>query len=95
MLFSDPFHRNLESASTNMRLELIELQESCDLKSSFRDQTLDKFYSSIPASTYPVLRKHASRMDSSFGSPRICEKTFSVMDFNKLKWRTTLTDKHL
>ena len=35
MLFSDRFHCNPESAPINMRLELIELQESSDFKSSF------------------------------------------------------------
>ena len=68
MLFSDPFHCNPESAPTNMQLELIELQESSDLKLSFRDLPLDKVYSSVPASTYPALCKHASRMASLFGS---------------------------
>ena len=34
-----------------IRAELIKLQECSDLKSSFRDLPLDKFYSSVPAST--------------------------------------------
>ena len=68
MLFSNPFHCDPESAPTNMQLELIELQESSDLKSAFQDLPLDKFYSLVPASTYPTLRKHASRMASLFGS---------------------------
>ena len=95
MLYSDPFHCDPKSAPINMQLELIELQESSDLKSSFRDLPLDKFYSLVTASTYPALRKHASRMASLFGSTYICEKTFLVMKFNKSKWRTALTDKHL
>ena len=47
VLFSDPFHCDPESAPTNMQVELIELQESSDLKSSFRDLPLDKFYSLV------------------------------------------------
>ena len=35
MLFSNPFRCDPESASNNVQLELIELQESSDLKSSF------------------------------------------------------------
>ena len=85
----------IESAPPNMQLELIELPESSDLKSSFRDLPLDKFCSLVPASTYPTLRKHGSRMASLFGSTYICEKTFSVMNFNKTKYRTALTDEHL
>ena len=95
MLLSNPFHCDPESAPTNMQFELIELQESSDLKSSFRDLHLDKFYSLVPTSTYPALRKHASRMASLFRSTYICEKKFSVMNFNKSKYRTALTDKHL
>ena len=95
MLLSNPFLWDPESAPTNVQLELIELQESSDLKSSFRDLPLDKFFSLVPASTYPALHKHASRMAFLFGSTYICEKTFSVINFNKLKYRTPLTDKHL
>ena len=82
MLFSNPFRCDPKSAPANMQLELIELQESSDLKSSFRDLPLDKFYSLVPASTYSVLHKHASRMASLFGSTYICEKTFSVINRN-------------
>ena len=95
MLFSNPFCYHPESAPTNMQLQLIKLQESSNLKSCFRDLPLDKFYSLVPASTYPALRKHTSRMVSLFGSTYICEKTFSVMNFNKSKYRTALTDKYL
>ena len=47
MLFSDPFHCNLESAPTDMQLELIKLQESSDLELFFRYLLLNKFYSSV------------------------------------------------
>ena len=70
-----------------MQLELIESQESFDLNSSFRDLPLDKFYSSVSASTDSALRKHASRMAPLFGSTYVCEKTFSVMNFQKLNGR--------
>jgi len=76
-------------------LELIELQESSELKLAFRDLSLGKFSSSLPASTYLALCKHANRMVSFVGSTYICEKTFSVMNFNKSKWQTMLTDEHL
>ena len=95
MLFSNFFHCDPESAPTNMQLEQMERQKSFDLKSSFRDLPLDKFYSLVPASTYPALRKHASRMASLFESTYISEKTFSVLNFNKSKWRTALTHEHL
>ena len=95
MMFASPFECDPKCVPTEMQLELIELQESSELKSAFRDLSLDKFYSSLPVSTYPALRKHANRMVVLFGSTYICEKTFSVMNFNKSKWRTMLTDEHL
>ena len=78
-----------------MQLKLIELQESSDLKSLFRDLPLDKFYSSAPASTYPALGRHASKMASLIERTYICEKTFSVINLNKSKWMTALNDQHL
>ena len=53
MLFSDPFQCNPENAPTNKQLEIIELQESSNLKSSFHDLPLHNFYSLVPDSTYP------------------------------------------
>ena len=85
ILFSDTFHYNPESALTKIQLELIELQESSGLKSSFRDVDLDRFFSSIPSSTYPSLHKHAFEMASRFGSTFACEKNFLVMSCNKSK----------
>ena len=97
MLFSNPF--SLRSKKyiyyCNMQLKLLKVHKISELKSSFRDLPLDKFYSSVPASTYAALRKHASRIASLFGSIYICEKTFSVTYFNKSKWETALTDEHL
>ena len=90
MLFSNPFHCDPESAPTNMQLEPIKLQESFNLKLSFQDLPLDKFYFSALASTCPTLNKHASKMASLFGNIYICEKTFSVMNYNKLKLKTAL-----
>ena len=95
MLVIKHFHCDPECAPTNIQLELIKLQEISDLKSSFRALPPDKFYSSLSALTYPALRKHATRMASLFGSTYICEQTFSIMNFNESKWRTTITDEHL
>ena len=87
MLFSDPFHCDPENAPANLLLVLIELQESSHLKSSFHDLPWNNFYSLVPDSTYPNLGKHAFRMATLFGSTYsyICEKTFSIMHFNKSK----------
>ena len=94
-IFPDPFSCGPETAPINMQIELIELQECTELKSSFRDLHLEQFYSELPAQTYPALRKHGHRMASLFGRTYICEKTFSIMNLNKSKWRKRLTDEHL
>jgi len=76
MMFASPFECDPKCVPTVIQLELIELQESSELKSAFRDLSLEKLYSSLPASTYPALRKHANRMVSLFGSTYICERRF-------------------
>ena len=43
MLFSNSFHCDPENAPANLRLELIKLQESSDLKSSSHDLPLHNF----------------------------------------------------
>ena len=93
MLFSDPFYCNSESAPTNLQSELIKLEESSDLK-SLQDLPLNKFYFLVPASTYSNLHKLASRMAFLFGSTYICEKTFSIINFNKSKWKAGLSDEY-
>ena len=34
-------------------------------------------------------------MASLFGNTNICEKTFSLMNFNKSKWQTVITNEQL
>jgi len=50
MMFArTPFECDPKCIPTDMQLELIELQESSEPKYAFRDLSLDKFYSSLPA----------------------------------------------
>ena len=94
MLFSDSFHCDPESASTNMHLELIELQESYGFKSSFRAYRLTSIIPQLQPQFIKLCASMPPKMASLFGITYICEKTFSVMNFNKSKWRTALTNQH-
>jgi len=67
MMFASPLHCGPKCVPSDMQLKLIEPQESSELKSDFRGLSSDEFYSSLPASTYPALPKHANRMVSFFG----------------------------
>ena len=47
MMFASPFECDPKCVPTVIQLELIELQESSELKSAFRDLSLEKLYSSL------------------------------------------------
>ncbi|KAK0141946.1 General transcription factor II-I repeat domain-containing protein 2 [Merluccius polli] len=44
---------------------------------------------------FPLMRCHAKRLMSLFGSTYICEQIFSLMTLNKSRLRTKMTDDHL
>ena len=44
---------------------------------------------------FPHLRRHAQKILVLFGSTYVCEQTFSVMKFNKSRYRSSITDDHL
>ena len=86
---------SMRSNVTLINFNVTKCNQRMRVKIIFPRPTAGQFYSSVPALTYPAFHKHASRMASLFGSTYICETTFSVINFNKSKWRTTLTDEHL
>ncbi|XP_056586089.1 general transcription factor II-I repeat domain-containing protein 2B-like [Triplophysa dalaica] len=94
-LFSQPFTISVDTVSDDLQMELIDLQCDSELKHKFRSQPLIDFYKCVPANWYPKMCKQAQVMLSLFGSTYICEQTFSLMNLNKCKLRSSLTDSHL
>ncbi|KAK0137979.1 General transcription factor II-I repeat domain-containing protein 2B [Merluccius polli] len=89
-------HRHsVDSAPTDVQLELIDLQSDSLLKEHFKSASLLEFYSALKEENFPNMRRHAQKMLVLFGSTYICEQTFSVMKFTKSRYRSSLTDEHL
>ena len=93
-LLSNPFAVDVESAPTNLQLELIEFQCCDTLKSKFDSMGAAQFPRFIP-DTMPQFRTQAAQMLPTFGSTYLCEQLFSLMKVNKTSLRSRLTDEHL
>lgn len=94
-MVSSPFTCSVDNASSDVQMELIDLQSDTLLAEHFRSVSLLDFYSSLKEENFPHLRNHAQRILVLFGSTYVCEQTFSVMKFNKSKHRSSVTDDHL
>ena len=93
-LLSNLFAVDVESAPTNLQMELNELQCCDTLKSNHDSVGAAQFPRFIP-DTIPQLRTQAAQMLSMFGSTYLCEQLFSLMKMNKTSHRSRLTDEHL
>lgn len=95
-LFADPFVTEASDVKDEFQLELIDVQNDCELKRAFTENNLLTFYSKyIPSASYPNLSKDALRFITLFGSTYCCEQLFSRMKNIKTKSRSVLTDRHL
>ncbi|XP_072221995.1 general transcription factor II-I repeat domain-containing protein 2 [Leuresthes tenuis] len=94
-LFSTPFVMDAEEVEESLQLELIEMQCDDSLKNQHQLLSLPDFYQSLEKDKFPLMRRHAKRMMSLFGSTYICEQTFSLLTLNKSRLRTKMTDSHL
>ena len=90
-----PALSKVESVPDHCQLEVIDLQCSPELKSSFQQNNILTFYGSLSSSTYRNVKDLACKLLSEFGSTHLCEQTFSVMNMNKNKLRSNLTDNNL
>ena len=95
MLFSSPFSVDPDNAPGNLQLELIELQSDNEIRSRQQQLSLNDFYRQLDKERFKEIRTFAKKMLSLFGSTYLCEQTFSVMNFNKNRVRTRISDSHL
>uniref|UniRef100_A0A674K1K9 SPIN-DOC-like zinc-finger domain-containing protein n=1 Tax=Terrapene triunguis TaxID=2587831 RepID=A0A674K1K9_9SAUR len=94
-LIEDPFSVDPEEVTQDLQLEVIELQCSAVYRNKHRESSLWDFYKSLDDEKYKNLIEVALKTFSIFGSTYICEQTFSIMNMNKNKQRSSLTDDHL
>jgi len=94
-LFSSPFSVDPNDAPDHLQLELIELQCDVECRNHYQQLPLGNFYRQLDKDRFQEIRTFAKKMLSLFGSTYLCEKTFSVMNINKNRVRTRLSDSHL
>ena len=79
-------------------MELIDLQESTDLKAKYRyvEMNLGDFYRKfLDQDKFPNLRKFVASKMALFDLTYLCKKFFSKMGFMKSPHRSVMTDEHL
>ena len=92
--------------STNIQLEITEIQNNTSLKQIFTETVLSqpqkqssenviKFWKLIPKEDFPAMCDIALQISSRFGSTYICEKAFSTLTYVKNKYRSSLTASHI
>ncbi|XP_076056619.1 general transcription factor II-I repeat domain-containing protein 2-like [Oratosquilla oratoria] len=94
-LLSSPFACDIETASEELQMELIDLQADNSLRRMFESKPLVEFYASLPSEKFQDLKKFARKMLVLFASTYICKQTFSIMKVNKSKNRSLLTESNL
>ena len=72
-LLKCPFSFDIEEASTDLQLELIDLQADHTLKEGFKNMKLPEFYASLSTEKFGHLKKFDSKMCVFFASTYICE----------------------
>jgi len=95
LLFTSPFSMDPDEAPENLQLELIELQCDNECRSRLQHLSLVPFYQQLDKIKFPEIRTFAKKILSLFGSTYLCEQTFSIMNLNKNRLRSRLSDAHL
>lgn len=94
-LIEDPFSIDPGKVPTHVQLEVVDLQSSLVHKTRHRGGRLQDFYRGLNKEKYKNLLDLAKRIFSLFGSTYMSEQTFSVLNFNKNKRRSSFTDGYL
>ena len=93
--FCHSFQCDCSCCSCNFQHEIIELQNDDTLEGMYLTALLVEFYQRyINADDFSILRKHALKYVSLFGSTYCCEQFFSKLNLTKSRLGTRLTNEN-
>lgn len=93
-VFRNPFSVDVNVLPEPLQLEIIDMQCDSLLKDKFSSCQLSTFYQYVD-SKYPKVKYLAQKIMSMYGSTFACEQLFSIMNINKSRLRSKLSDEHL
>ncbi|XP_064469287.1 general transcription factor II-I repeat domain-containing protein 2B-like [Ornithodoros turicata] len=91
-LFADPFSVLPEDVKPELQMKLIDLQCNSTLRQKFDEIGVSELYKYVDRKSFPCLMPDVSHVLSMFGSTYVCEQFFSIMNINKTKLRSQLSD---
>ncbi|KAL7395576.1 hypothetical protein ABVT39_019609 [Epinephelus coioides] len=95
-MFAMPFNVQPADVPNNIQMEITELQNNNKLKAKYNNLPLLDFYKLyVRAEDFPILRRHALKFASLFGTMYRCEQFFSKLTLGKTRYRSRLTDPNL
>ena len=95
-VFATPFNVQPSDVPDNLQMEIIDLQNNNELKAKYHNLSLLDFYKLyVRAEDFPILRRHALKFASLFGTTYRCEQFFSKLTLAKTRFRSRLTDSNL
>ncbi|TWW71158.1 General transcription factor II-I repeat domain-containing protein 2A [Takifugu flavidus] len=95
-MFATPFNVQPSDVPDKFQMEIIELQNNNELKAKYNNLSLLDFYKLyVSAEDFPILRRHALKFASLFGTTYRCEQFFSKLTLAKTRFRSRLTDPNL
>ncbi|KAK8397584.1 hypothetical protein O3P69_004391 [Scylla paramamosain] len=95
-IFATPFNVEPADVPDNLQHEIIQLQSDDELKARYNNLSLLEFYRRyVSADDFPILRRHALKYASVFGTTYCCEQFFSKLTLAKSRLRSRLTDANL